>query len=114
MRTVILAVLVSLLVTGCARDVANRYYGSEIYPEKQPSQVEILKTRPARDFVVIADFQSRHEDAEDLREKAAKIGADAVIVSYLGGFAARGDEWAGKDTESDSYSHIVGTAIKYK
>ena len=101
-------------VIGCASDVANRYYGAATYPEKLPSEVEILHARPARAFIVIADFQSRGESAEDLQEKAAKIGADAVIVTYLGGNYARSEQWAGKDSMADSYSHIVGTAIKYK
>ena len=36
--------------------------------------------------MVIADFQSRGENAKAMQKKAAKIGADAVIVVYLGGY----------------------------
>jgi len=103
-----------LFLTSCATDVANRYYGNTTYPPKNPMDVEILRTNPTRDFTVIADFQSRGETAEDMRNKAAQIGADAVIVSILGGIYSRDEEWAGKDRYRDTYSRITGTAIKYK
>ena len=102
---------VSLILAGCASDVANRYYVEERYPAKSPSEVELLWKSPGRSFVVIADFQSRGESPEDMREKAAKIGADAVIVALLGGDAT-GSQWA--TSESRSYSRITGTAIKFK
>lgn len=100
-----------LLVCGCASDVANRYYLSERYPAKFPFEVEILMKSPSRSFIVIADFQSRGETPEDMRLKAANIGADAVIVSLLGGDAS-GSQWA--TSESKTYSRITGTAIKFK
>lgn len=105
-----LAVVISF--TGCASDVANRYYGAESYPPRMRSEVQILYSRPAQAFTVIADFQSRGEDAEDLRKKAAAIGADAVIVSYLGGHHRLGTQWASEDP-STTYTRIAGTAIKF-
>lgn len=104
----------ALLFAGCATDVANRYYGTERYAPKEAKDVELLQHRPSREFVVIADFQSRGDSPEAMRKRAAAIGADAVIVTILGGFYSRGDEWADKDTQGDSYSRITGTAIKYK
>jgi len=106
--------LLLLFLTSCATDVANRYYGNTTYPTKNPRDVEILRTAPTRDFIVIADFQSRGEGAEDMRDKAAQIGADAVIVRILGGLYSKDEEWADKDRYRDSYSRITGTAIKYK
>jgi len=100
------------LITGCAIDVANRYYGNEKYAEKLPQDVELLWKSPNREFIVIADFQSRRESPEDIRAKAAKIGSDAVIISLLGGLAFR-EEWASTDRQKESYSRITGTAIKY-
>jgi len=108
-----LFVIVSLL-TGCATDVANRYYGTEQYTPKDPKQVELLWQRPTREFIVIADFQSRGESPEAMRKRAAKIGADAVIVAILGGLYERSEEWAGSDRQSGTYTRITGTAIKYK
>jgi adenine/guanine phosphoribosyltransferase-like PRPP-binding protein len=109
---VVVAVLLCALLGGCASDVANRYYGLAKYPPKDPSEVELLWKRPERDFVVIADFQSRGETAEAIREKAARIGADAVIIAVLGGLYS--GQWAGENKYADTYSRITGTAIKYK
>ena len=103
-----------LQFAGCATDVANRYYGTEAYPAKNAKDVELLWKRPEREFTVIADFQSRGECPEAVRKKAAKIGADAVIISILGGYYDTGNQWAGQDTQSHTYSRITGTAIKYK
>jgi hypothetical protein len=107
-------IIAVLLLGGCVRDEANRYYGSTHYSEKDVSQVALLKKRPDRPFVVIADFQSRGDTAEGLRKKAAKIGADAVIVTFLGGWYDLDDKWAGQDSKSTSYNRAVGTAIKYQ
>jgi hypothetical protein len=104
----------AMLLTSCATDVANRYYGTERYTPKDPKQVEILWRRPIRDFLIIADFQSRGESPGAMRKKAALIGADAVLISILGGYYSPSEEWAGSDSQRDTYSHITGTAIKYK
>jgi hypothetical protein len=106
------ALVLVLGLSACASDVANRYYGGASQ-ERPASEVQILSTPPSRHYVVIADFQSRHETAEDLRIKAAKLGADAVIVTYLGGNYSTSEEWADKDRERDTYAHIVGTAIRF-
>jgi hypothetical protein len=105
-------VLLCIFLTACATDVAHRYYGTVRYPSKKPAEVELLRRAPTKDYVVIADFQSRGESPEDLRKKAAEIGADAVIVSVLGGYYSVNEEWAG--SEGTTYSRIIGTAIKYK
>lgn len=114
---VILMLALLIAVTGCASDVANRYYGGVRYPPKRPNQVEILRRRPDRNFTVIADFQSRGETVAAMQEKAAQIGADAVIISILGGFAGAGadlrEEPVAADRSTNIYSHITGTAIIY-
>lgn len=106
--------VITFLTYSCAHDVANRYYGNKRYPPKNPMNVELLKAAPAREFDVIADFQSRGESPEDMRIKAARIGADAVIVTILGGYYSLSEQWAGADSQKNTYSRIVGTAIKYK
>jgi hypothetical protein len=113
-RHATLAVLVVLALAACATDVANRYYGTVKYPPREPRDVEILWRAPTRDYVVIADFQSRGETPQAMREKAAKIGADAVIISVLGGYYSLSEEWAAADRYSESYSRITGTALKYR
>lgn len=108
------ALLVLVLFSGCATDVANRYYGAQRYPPKDPKEVELLWQRPTRQFIVIADFQSRGEKPETMRKRAAKIGADAVIVVTLGGLYDWGEEWADSDKQAGTYTRITGTAIRYK
>jgi hypothetical protein len=103
----------SLLYSGCVSDVANRYYSEVKYPEKNVKDVELLQQKPDRPFTVIADFQSRGETRDTLRKKAAKIGADAIIVTIMGGAYAIAEQWAGQDRNSHTYSRIIGTAIKY-
>lgn len=110
----ILSLLALASLVSCATDVANRYYGAEQYPAKDSKAVELLWQRPSREFTVIADFQSRGESPEAVRQKAAKIGADAVIVSILGGYYDTREQWAGSDRKNNTYSRITGTAIKYK
>jgi hypothetical protein len=104
-----------LLAVGCTSDVANRYYAGEKYAPKPIDQVEVLYKEPSRPYVVIADFQSRGEDAEDMRKKAADIGADAVIVTYLGGTYGNNEKWSKESSmwTKDRYSRISGTAIRY-
>ncbi len=114
MNRILGVVALSLALMGCASDVANRYYGQEKYPAKATSEVEVLYSAPSRPYLVIADLQGRGETVSDLQEQAAQIGADAVLVAKLGGFASRHTNWAGEDPYADSYSHIVGTAIKYR
>lgn len=114
MKTKLLAIGIgALLLCGCAGDVANRYYGDIHYPPRSVEAVEVLKASPGRPYVVIADFQARRQTVEGLRQEAAKIGADAIIVATLGGRYYLGDEWAGQDSQAHTYSRIVGTAIKY-
>jgi hypothetical protein len=103
-----------LSLIGCASDVANRYYAGKQYPSKNKADVLILNSKPTKAFIVIADFQSRGETPSDLQEKAAKIGADAVIISRVGGLYSRSEEWASKDRyQGQFHDHILGTAIKF-
>ena len=110
----LLVFLCATFITGCATDVANRYYVSEHYPPKDPKNVDLLWKNPEGRYVVIADFQARGTTPERMRKWAAKIGADAVIVSILGGYYDRSTAWAGQDKMSNTYSRITGTAIKYQ
>jgi len=100
--------------SSCVSDEANRYYLSERFPVKKPSEVAVLFSKPKRDFIVIADFQSRGDTAQAMQKKAAKIGADAVIVTFLGGYYDMRSQWASEDSQADSYSRVVATAVKYK
>ena len=106
--------LLGMLVTGCARDQAFRYYDSKRYPPTDPDKVEILTKKPDRPFRVIADFQARYVSEKYMQEEAAKIGADAVIVGTYGGYRAISDKWASEDSKSKWHTRTTGTAIKYE
>ena len=106
--------VVALTVWSCASDEANRYYAQGKYPARQAESVEILTGEPKRPYEVIADFQSRGDSAKSLRAKAARIGADAVIVTYLGGRYRPSEEWSEQKRDADRYTRIVGTAIRFK
>lgn len=113
MRKALIIVLCLVAVTACVSDQAYRTYVSEgTYPARNVSQVEILYQKPSREFVVVADLQARGNAEDQFRKAAARLGADAVIISRLGGYV--GDTtWADGD-DGNSYSRIIGTAIKYK
>lgn len=107
-------VLPLVFCVSCATDVANRYYGTAHYPPKAAAEVALLSSAPSRQYIVIADFQSRNESPESVRRKAAEIGADAIIVTTLGGRYEKSEEWATQNQDTGMYTRIVGTAIKYK
>lgn len=117
LNKLILPICCAFLCGSCAQDVANRYYAPQAYRERDPRSVELLSHAPSRRFDVIADFQSRGESPEAFRKRAAKIGADAVIVTSVGGLYNRAEEWAGSDTTAntggDLTGHLIGSAIKY-
>lgn len=100
--------------SGCVSDQAHRYYADTMYPPKAVDEVEVLQDAPTRPYEVIADFQARRASVDYMREKAAQIGADAVIVGMYGGYRSRGDHWANEDKHSNTYSRITGTAIRYR
>jgi hypothetical protein len=113
MKILLLALSVTLFV-GCSVDDAYRYYGSQKYPARPAKSVAILNEAPSQPYEVIADFQYRGASPNRMKTLAGNIGADAVIVTTLGGYYKRSDVWADKDSMADSFSRVVGTAIKYK
>ena len=74
----------------------------------------MLYREPSRPYEVIAELQARNESDQGMQKRAAKIGADAVIVQHLGGRYSPREEWAQqKRTSRKLYTRIVGIAIKY-
>ena len=107
--------LIFVIVTfGCISDEANRYYLKERLPAKKISEVEVLREEPQQPYIVIADFQAKNASFKHMQKRAADIGADAVIVVPAGGYYSTNEVWADKDKQSNTYSRLIGTAIKYK
>jgi hypothetical protein len=114
-KFVMLGVLVFLFFQiGCMSDEANRCYFEGKFPPKQVSEVQVLRQAPQKPYIVIADFQANNASIKHMQKRAAEVGADAVIVVPVGGHYSTDEVWAGKDRYSDSYSRLIGTAIKYK
>lgn len=111
-RMTLTTIMVSALLA-CARDEANRYYSAQKYEPRDQASVTILWAPPARKYTVLADFQSRGETPQDMQKKGAAIGADAVIVSLLGGDYSLSEKWASDDRYSTTYTRIAATAIKF-
>jgi uncharacterized protein YbjQ (UPF0145 family) len=50
-----------------------------------------------------------------MRDEAAKVGADAVIITHLGGYVPKGNTRPDEGTYHDALEdRVVGTAIRYK
>jgi len=67
---ILLCSLTLSIICSCVADVANRYYLDKTLPPSIPENVEVLFGKPKREFIVIADFQSRGETPEDMRIKS--------------------------------------------
>ncbi|HVZ95190.1 MAG TPA: hypothetical protein VG797_11840 [Phycisphaerales bacterium] len=99
---------------GCVSDEAGRYYLAEKYPARAEADVEVLRAPPIRPHVIMADLQARGASIRHMRQKAAEIGGDAVIIRTLGGYASQSQTWASEDEYATSYSRITATVVKYK
>jgi hypothetical protein len=76
---VLCVVLAVSFLCGCVAPSYSRVY--ETYPPTSPSAIEILRSKPAHDFVLIADTQMHGPSENQVRKWAAGVGADAVIIT---------------------------------
>lgn len=83
---IIVAMVVALYVVGCASGEATRTSATH-YAPTAPSSVEVLFEKPTRTYEVIgfvsgkgANMSSQSDVFEAMRNEAAKIGADAIIM----------------------------------
>ncbi len=114
LKLTILVVIFSVLpLIGCVSDEANRCYLKHRLAPRNVKEVQVLSEAPQKEYTVIADLQAKNASVRYLRERAAQIGADAVIVVPVGGNYSKDEVWAGKDRESKSYDRLLGTAIIY-
>ena len=115
----------AMLLTGCSF-VSTRlqpYVGGPRFPPTDPTRVEILRAEPTRAHVRLGEIfaepsgqptVAQYEQA--LREAAAKMGADAVVVVYdqmqVLGTVVSGPWWA--PSASPIVGRVVvGLAIRY-
>lgn len=74
-------VLAGSILSGCVAPSYSRVYIK--YPPTSPAAIEILRSKPAREFVLVADTQMHGPSKAQVRKWAASVGADAVIVTVI-------------------------------
>jgi len=119
---ILLAAVIAATAVSCYRS-----YGYHFYPQTprfaptSPAEVQLLRGEPKRDHIRLGEVwirPSRHADrywVEDtLREKAAAMGADALVIvadRYFRGHAVY-NYWYGP--RRVYRRQIVGIAIRYR
>ena len=122
-----LAVLVALLTaTGCRTVSVSsmQYIGGPAYAPSDPAQIQILRTAPARPNIRLgevtavpsSDSVSVQQIETKLRQAAAKMGADAVVIvsdrnQVTGAFVT--GPWYGRTIQQTTSRVVIGVAIKY-
>ncbi len=120
------AVAALFLATGCntVSVNSNQYLGVQTYPPSDPAQIQILRKEPDRPHVQLGEV--RAEPASDnvsaqkielaMRNAAAKLGADAIVIVYdrteVTGAMVTGP-WYGRSVQQIMGRVVVGVAIKY-
>ena len=114
------------LVTGCQTVSTSHIQdiGSPNYSPSDPAQVQLLRTEPTRSHVrlgeVRANPSTQNVDVTHiegaLRQEAAKLGADAVVIVYdrtriMGAFVT--GPWWGRSVQTVQGRVVIGVAIKY-
>ena len=124
----LIAAFAALLVgAGCntVSTTSTQYLGGPKFPPSDPAQVQILRTMPTRRHVQLGEIKAEPSSTSMdvvkietvLREKAAKLGADAAVIvvdrvqvtgaMVVGGFLNR-------SVETIQGRVIVAVAIKYQ
>jgi len=105
----------------------TRRYGYRFYPDTprfaptHPAEVDLLRREPRRDHIQLGEVWIRPSWRMDrfyvegvLREKAAAMGADALVIVEDRFFRERVvyNYWRGRRAAYER--HIVGIAIRYR
>lgn len=108
---------VVMLCIGCGGpQVKLMKYTADTYPATLPTNVEVLRTKiEARSYVEIGEVSLRVNKSNEetaigqLKERAAQIGADAIIL-----VGERTAGVVGSSAVAIPLREIYGIAIKYK
>jgi hypothetical protein len=124
--TLLLAAAGLMAVTGCKTVSIStyQYVGGPIYAPTDPNLVVILNTQPTRPNVRLgevtaepsSDQVSVEEIQQKLRQAAAKMGADAVVIvsdRYQVTGAVVSGGWMVRSVQPTMSRVVVGVAIKY-
>jgi hypothetical protein len=114
------------LVTGCntVSIHSHQYLGVQSYPPSDPAQIQIVRKEPTRPSLQLGEVRAEPSSEKvsvleietALRNAAAKMGADAVVIvldrTEVTGAVVTGP-WYGRTIQQVTGRVIVGVAIKY-
>ena len=120
------AVVGILVTTGCNTISISsmQYIGGPTYAPSNPATIEILRTPPTRPHVRLGEVTAEPSSEsvpvtkieESLRNAAAKMGADAVVIvsdrTQVTGAMITGG-WYGRSLQETTSRVVVGVAIRY-
>ena len=120
------SVVVLLLMTGCntVSISSNQYIGGPQFAPSNPADIQILRELPTRPHVRLGEVRAEPSSEnvgvpkieQALRDAAAKMGADAVVIVYdhtqVTGAMITGP-WYGRTIQETTGLVIIGVAIKY-
>jgi hypothetical protein len=123
----LLGALTCWLVACASLDATTtQYAGAPHYPPGDPASVQILRIKPTKphdrlgEIIVDASIHPAtlgNDVEQKLRQEAAKMGADAVVVVYDRlqpmGVYVMGGYWD-QSIETVTEHNVVGVAIKYR
>ncbi len=121
-KVIVLALLAAVLIS-CSPVHIRMFPGAGRFPATSPQSVDLLRREPPRPHIAFAEIvykpspsASRHEVDWVLRERAARIGADAVIIEVDNIY--RESVWLSSYRRGrviPQYERsIVGVAIRYR
>ncbi len=120
-------IILALALVAAGAVSCHHPYGSRLYPgvprfrPTDPDRVELLRREPRQDHIQLGEIWVRpdpgmrgREVEGILRERAARMGADAVVIvednfngEPVGRRRRRGDDWTYE-------REIVGVAIRFR
>ena len=125
--SLLLAALTCWLVACASLDATTTPdAGAPHYPPGDPASVQILHTKPTKSHdrlsEIVVDIATHsatlgNEVEQKLRQEAAKLGADPVVVVYdrlqpLGPYVMSG--YWDQSIETVTEHNVIGVAIKYR
>lgn len=75
-----------MVVSGCATVKSVQYEPSSIYPPTDPQDIRVFSVRPPREYIEIGEVSVEApvydimDTIEQLRDKVAEMGGEAVIL----------------------------------
>ncbi len=101
---------------------SDRLVGAPQYPPTDPAGIQILRQKPTRAYDTLADLFVEPQSGNPpiaaienaLQQRAAKYGADAVLIT-MDRMEKSGSTYMGGGDFENTYGHAVrAVAIKYK